>query len=133
LNAVRTLHGGDALLRASRGLGALVGYGCLAAFLYLISVQVYRWFRDGEWTHFGIIDGMRVGLTHCCVKDGDTGRLAALAHWLDEPMSWLGLHKLLDIVPASLALFAVSIMGNSLFIYCRDLIEARERAREPAG
>ena len=123
------MKGRDALLRAAGTLGALVGYGCLAAFLYLISLQVYRWFREGEWTRFGVSDGMRVGLSHCCVKDADSGRLAALMHWLDTPVDWLGLHKVLEVVPASLALFAVSILGNSVFIYCRDRIDERKRAQ----
>jgi hypothetical protein len=109
-------------------LGALVGYGCLAAFLCLIGLQIYRWFREGEWTHFGVSEGLRVGLSQCCVKDGDTGKLAALVHWLDAPVDWLGLHKVLEIMPASLALFAMSILGNSIFIYCCDRIGERERA-----
>jgi hypothetical protein len=37
----------------------------------------------------------------------------------------MGLHKVLEILPASLALFALSILGNSIFIYCRDWSEAR--------
>jgi len=109
------------------GAGAGVGYGCLAAFLYLISLQIYRWFREGEWTHIGVSDGMRVALAHCCVKDGDTGRLAAMSHWLDAPVDWLGLHKVLEVVPASLGLFALSILGNSIFIYCRDRMDESTR------
>jgi len=114
------MKGREAALRTTCGIGAIIGYGCLAAFLCLISVQVYIWFRDGEWTHIGISDGVRIGLNHCCVRDGDSGRLAALVHWLDSPASWLGLHRLFEVIPASLALFAVSIAGNSLFIYCSD-------------
>jgi hypothetical protein len=119
----------DIFLRAARALSAFVGYGCLAAFLCLISVQIYRWFRDGEWTHFGVSEGLRAGLLRCCVKDGDSGQLAALVHWLDAPVDWLGLHKVLESVPASLALFAVSILGNSIYIYCCDRIEERDRQR----
>jgi hypothetical protein len=37
-------------------------------------------------------------------------------------VNWLGLHKVFEVIPASLALFAVSIAGNSLFIYCRDRV-----------
>ena len=110
----------DAVLRLTSAIGACVGYGCLAVFLWLISLQVYRWFRDGEWTRIGMSDGVRIGLLHCCVKDGDTGRLATLLHWLESPASWLGMHKVIEIIPASLALFAVSIAGNSLYIYCSD-------------
>ena len=120
-----TPTGGAVLLRITGAFGAVLGYGCLAAFLYLISLQIYRWFREGDWTRFGVADGMRVWLTRCCVKDGDTGRLAALVHWLEAPADWMGLHKVLEVLPASLALFALSILGNSIFIYCRDRRDAR--------
>jgi hypothetical protein len=115
----------EPVLRFIGAIGAAIGYGCLAAFLYLVGMQIYRWFREGEWTHIGVNDGLRSGLLHCCVKDGDTGRLAAFVQWLDAPVTWLGVHKLFDVIPASLALFAVSIAGNCLFIYCRDRREGR--------
>ena len=112
-------------LCVSSGIGAGLGYGGLAVFVCLVSVQVYRWLRDGEWLHIGIADGLRFGLVHCCVKDGDTGWPAAIVQWLDSPANWLGMHKAFEIVPASLALFALSIVGNSLFIYCRDRLQTR--------
>ncbi len=112
--------GRDLALKIVAVAAAAVGYGGLAAFLYLIGTQLYRWFREGEWAHFGVTDGLRIVLSNCGVKDGDTGRLTALLHWLDTPVDWLGLHKVLEVVPASLALFALSIVGNSVFIYCRD-------------
>jgi len=110
----------EASLRVLCAAGALVGYGCLAAFLYLVGLQAYRWFRDGEWTHVGLNDGLQAALHRCCVNDGGGGHLAAFLQWLDAPVTWLGLHKVFEVVPASLALFAVSIAGNCLFIYCRD-------------
>lgn len=113
------------ILRLMCGIGAIIGYGCLAAFLSLISVQLYRWFREGEWTHIGASDGLRISLVHCCVKEGDDGRLVTFLRWLDSPVHWLGLHQVLDVLPASLCLFAVSIVGNSLFIYCRDRLAGR--------
>ena len=119
----------EIVLRITCGLGAVVGYGCLAAFLYLISLQLYRWFRDGEWTHIGTSDGLRAALARCCINSDDTGRLAALWHWLDAPVNWLGLHRVLEVVPASLALFALSIAGNSLFIYSCDRIDEFKRGR----
>jgi len=115
----------DAAFKVTGVIGAVIGYGCLFAFLCLIGLQSYRWFREGEWTHIGMNDGLRAGLVHCCVKDGETGRLAALMHWLDAPLDWLGLHKVFDVIPASLALFAISIAGNCLFIYCRDRLDRR--------
>ena len=115
----------DVILRFVSAVGAVIGYGGLIAFLYLVGLQSYLWFRDGEWTHIGMSDGLRVGLVHCCVKDGDTGRLAAFIHWLVAPVNWLGMHKVFEVVPASLAVFAVSIAGNCLFIYCRDRLDRR--------
>jgi hypothetical protein len=102
------------------GIGALIGYGCLAVFLYVIGTQIYKWFRDGAWTRIGMGDGIRIGLMHCCVKDGGSGRLASFLQWWESPATLLGLHKVLEVVPASLALFALCIVGNSLFIYCQD-------------
>jgi hypothetical protein len=115
----------DVILRLISAVGAVIGYGCLIAFLFLVGLQCYLWFRDGEWTHIGMTDGLRVGLVHCCVKDGDTGRLAAFIHWLVAPVNWLGMHKVFEVVPASLAVFAMSIAGNCLFIYCRDRLDRR--------
>ena len=115
----------DLAWRVAGGVGAIIGYGGLAAFLYLVGLQSYRWFREGEWTHIGLNDGLRTGLMRCCVKDGDSGRLAAFVHWLDAPVDWLGMHKVVEVVPASLALFAVSIAGNCLFLYCRDRLDRR--------
>jgi len=114
------------MLRLSVGIGAVFGYGCLIAFLYLVASQTYRWFRDGEWTHVGLSEGMRAGLMRCCVK-ADGGRLADLVHWLDSPVDWLGLHRVFEVVPASLALFLVSIAGNCLLIYSRDRLHQDAR------
>jgi hypothetical protein len=113
-----------AVLRVMSVIGAIIGYGCLVAFLYLISMQLYGWFRQGEWTHIGMGDGIKVTLVRCCVRDDGAGHIANFLQWWDSPVSWLGLHKVFEVVPASLALFAVSIAGNSLFIYCRDRVRA---------
>jgi hypothetical protein len=110
------------VLRVMGGLGAIIGYGCLVAFLCLIGEQTYRWFREGEWMHVGMGDGIRIALVNCCVKDGGggSGSLTVFLQWWQSPATWLGMHKVFEVIPASLALFAVSIVGNSLFIYCRD-------------
>ena len=120
----------EMLLRIVRAVGALIGYGCLAAFLWLTGTQIYHWFREDDWTHVGVSDGLRSLLVRCCVKDGDTGRLAALVQWLDTPVDWLGMHRVIEVIPASLALFAVSIVGNCISIYCRDRIDECRRGRE---
>jgi hypothetical protein len=100
--------------------GAVVGYGCLAAFLCLIGVQIYRWFREGEWPHVSLADGIRAVLGHLHFADDASSRLARLSHWLDAPVDWLGLHKVVEVMPASLALFAVAILGNFAFVYGSD-------------
>ena len=109
-------------LRAGEVVGAVIGYGFLAAFLSLVGFQAYRWFREGEWTHIGVCDGLRVMLAQWGVAPDSTGRLSALSHWIDAPVEWLGLHRVLEVLPASLALFAFSILGNSIFIYTSDRI-----------
>jgi hypothetical protein len=115
-------------IQVLRGFGGLVAYGALACFLVLITTQVYRWLRDGEWVPIGVSDGLHHELVRCCVHDGDSGRLAAFAQWLDAPASWLGLHKLLEVMPASLSLFALSVLGNFLLIYGGDLAAREKRA-----
>jgi hypothetical protein len=109
-------------LRAGELVGGVIGYGFLAAFLSLVGFQAYRWFRDGEWTHIGVCDGLRVVLSRWGVGPDSTGRLSALSHWIDAPVEWLGLHKVLEVLPASLALFAIAVLGNSIFIYTSDRI-----------
>jgi hypothetical protein len=127
------MSGRAIVLRITSVLGAVIGYGCFAAFLSLIGMQAYRWFREGEWPHIGMSEGLRAVLAHCCIKDGDTGRLAALVHWLEAPpVDWLGLHKMLEVLPASLALFALSIAGNCIFIYSLDRIGELKRSRSAA-
>ena len=116
------------VLRIEGVLGAVIGYGFLAAFLGLISLQAYRWFREGEWPHVGIIDGLRATLSYVGAPDAAGGRATVLLHWLDAPIDWLGLHKVLEALPASLALFAISIFGNFLFIYATDRLREMPRA-----
>jgi hypothetical protein len=117
------------VLRAGSAVGAVVAYGYLLAFLGLLGFQIYRWFQTGEWTHVGVNDGMRAVLAQFSGPDGLTGWRAALARWIDAPVTWLGLHQVLEALPASLALFAISILGNSLFIYTTD----RLREDRPAA
>jgi hypothetical protein len=109
-------------------LGAVVGYGCLAAFLALVGMQAYRWFKEGEWTHISLADGIRTVLGHLQLPDDPTSRLARLSHWLDAPVDWLGLHKVAELLPASLALFSIAILGNFVFVYGTDRLRECRRA-----
>jgi hypothetical protein len=116
--------------RAGSIAGGIVGYGCFAAFLALVGFQTYRWFQDGEWTHIGVNGSLRAALARLGGPENLTGRLGMLAHWLDAPVSWLGLHRVLDLLPASLALFAISILGNFIFIYASDHLRDMQGAAE---
>jgi hypothetical protein len=113
--------------RAVSALGAVVGYGCLAAFLALVGLQAYRWIEEGEWTHVSIADGIRAVLGHLHIPDDPTSWLARLSHWLDAPVDWLGLHKLAEVLPASLALFSIAILGNFIFVYGTDRLREYHR------
>lgn len=106
--------------------GALIGYGFLVGFLWLVVAQISDWLRVGEWIHLGVAEGLHAELLRCCLRTGDAGHLAALVYWLETPISWLGMHKLLEVLPASLAMFIVSVAGNCLFIYCKDRIAERQ-------
>lgn len=110
-------------------LGGVVGYGGLAAFSSLVGLQGYWWFKEGEWTHVSLGDGIRAVLDRMHISDDATGRLAGLSHWLDAPVNWLGLHKVVEVLPASLALFAVAILGNFLFVYGADRLRDVRRGR----
>jgi hypothetical protein len=101
-------------------LGGVMGYGCLAAFLSLVGLQVRGWFKEGDWPHISIGDAIRALLGRMQIPDDATGPLARLSHWLDAPVDWLGLHKVVEVMPASLALFAAAILGNFLFVYGSD-------------
>ncbi len=107
-------------------LGAAVGYLFLGGFLYLVGTQIYGWFRAGEWTHLSVADALHAALSRCCVADGG-GRLAAVVHWLEVPADWNGLHRVFEALPASLALFVISVIGNCVFIYYKDRIEQHAR------
>jgi hypothetical protein len=119
----------ETALRVGSVLGAIVAYGYLVACLALVGSQAYRWFQNGEWTHVGVNDGIRAALARLAGADGLTGWRATLAQWLDAPVTWLGLHTVLEVVPASLALFIISILGNSLFIYTTDRLREERAAR----
>jgi len=113
--------------KVERIVGAVVAYGGLACFLTLIATQLYRWMRDGEWVQIGLSDGLRIGLMKCCIQPSDSGHLAKFVHWLDAPVDWLGLHKVLEVIPASVGLFLLSVVGNWLLIYGSDRLAEQQR------
>jgi hypothetical protein len=121
------MTGREGTWRTLSTLGGIVAYGCLAAFLCLVGTQIYWWFKEGEWTHVSLGDGIRAVLDRMHVADGAAGPLARLYHWLDAPVDWLGLHKVVEILPASLALFAVAMLGNFVLVYGTDRLRETHR------
>lgn len=111
---------------ALRVIGGIVAYGFLAGFLGMVGMQTYHWFRDGQWTHIGISDALFAILSSCCVKDDGTGAglFVTFTRWLDQPEDWYGWHKILQVLPASIGLFLCSIVGNFLYVYSGDRIDA---------
>ena len=110
-------------------LGGVVGYGCLAASLSLVGLQSMGGSRreNGRTSVCG--DAIRAVLDRMHIPDDATGRLAGLSHWLDAPVNWLGLHKVIEVLPASLALFSVAILGNFLLVYGADRLRDVRRGR----
>jgi hypothetical protein len=112
-----------------RAISAVVAFSSFAWFLGLIIMQVYRWFRDGAWTHIGASDGLLSIVTSCCLREDGTGRMAELTHWLEAPTSWFGWHRVLEVMPASIGLFLLSVLANFVYIYCSDRLDGK---RPPA-
>lgn len=112
-----------------RAGGFVLAYGALAAFIGLIAYQAYRWLHDGQWTPIGVDQGLRVLLRASGIKDGDSGRLASFMRWLAAPTNWLGWHKVLEVIPASIGMFVLSVFGNWVHLYGADLLEqAKEKS-----
>ncbi len=107
-----------------RAISAVVTFTAFACFLGLISVQIYRWFRDGEWTRISVSDGLLSLVSSCCAHSDGAGTMAAFARWLEAPETWLGLHRVLEVLPATVGLFLLSVFWNFLFVYCSDRLEA---------
>ena len=124
------LSGREIVLRITRGIGAAVGYGGLAAFLWLISVQLYRWFRDGEWTHIGVSDGLRAALARCCV-DSTAIPAGLLRCGTGSMRPWIGwgCTKCSKSFRHRSRCSRCAIAGNSIFIYSCDRIEEFRRGR----
>jgi hypothetical protein len=110
-----------------RALAAIVAFGSFAWCLGLIGDQLYRWAHDGAWPRISTSDGLISLVTSCCARADGAGRMADIAHWLESPASWIGLHRVLELVPASIGLFLLSVFANFIYIYCSDQLEARQR------
>lgn len=107
-----------------RAISAVMTFAAFTCFLGLFGLQLYHWFRDGQWTRISITDGLLSLVSSCCARDvGGGGAMAAFARWLEAPESWIGLHRVLEVIPASIGLFLLSVFWNFIFINCSDRLE----------
>ena len=113
-----------------RAFSAIIAFGLFAWFLGLIGTQLYRWFRDGAWARISTSDGLISLVTSCCMRDGNASSMADFTHWLGAPGSWFGVHRILELLPASVSLFVLSVLANFIYIYCSDRLEV---LRRPSG
>ncbi len=110
--------------KALRIGGFMVAYGAWFASLAVIGYQGYRWLQDGRWTSIGVSDGLRS--VFAAIGAGEHGRLAQFVQWLAEPADWIGWHRVLEVTPASVALFLLAILGNFAYVYGSDSLNAQQ-------
>jgi hypothetical protein len=116
-----------------RALAAILAFGSFAWCLGLIGEQLYRWARDGAWPGISTSDGLISLVTSCCVRADGAGRMADIGRWLESPASWIGLHRVIELVPASISLFLLSVCANFIYIYCSDQLAVKPRAPGAPG
>jgi hypothetical protein len=110
-----------------RSISAVVAFSAFVLFLGLIGMQMFRWFRDGEWSRISISDGLLSIVSGCCARDDGAGTMVALARWLEAPQSWIGWHRVLEVMPASIGLFLISVLANFVYVYCSDRLDQQPR------
>lgn len=89
---------------------AFAGLGGGAA---LLSWQIYTWLKTGEWPPISTPDGLFIAWAFL-FADGSAA--PHFVQWLIAPETWIGVHKILDAIPAALTLFLVGIGGLMLFV-----------------
>ena len=75
----------------------IFGLGGCAIFLSgigIVSFQIYEYLKQGEWLSFTVIDGL----------------LFIDSSWAKEPDDWLGIWKILNTIPLSLALIILAFI-----------------------
>ena len=94
-NTSRPSQTGTAAAGTGAGFGCLVAAGLLLAGPCFFVWQCYHWMRDGAWWPVSLLTAL------AWAGVGGT--------WILFPTDWLGLHKLLDGIPLSIALVAAGI------------------------
>ena len=83
----------------------LIAGSAILAGLAIPAWQVFVWLRDGVWFPFSIIDSMR--LIRAFVSGSDS-TWTAFDAWLVTPTNWIGIHKLLSFLHATVGFWAVA-------------------------
>lgn len=74
-----------------------VGMGLFLGGWATLGTQIYWYLQSAVWTPLSIIGGLRM-----VISKSD--------NWIFAPGSWLGVHSLLDSVPASAALVIIGFL-----------------------
>lgn len=85
-------------------LASVVITSSLVVCFGIIAIQVVIWLKDGYWPSVGVAKGLLYLRSLFYSSPPGDGSFAA---WLSDPQSWLGLHKLLEFLPASLGVVIV--------------------------
>jgi len=62
--------------------------------LFIFGYQLFQWLRHGDWKSISVITGLRW----------------LESSWAVYPREWLGVHKLLDFIPLSIALILLGLV-----------------------
>ena len=66
----------------------VVSLAALASAVILVGGQVYIWANTGKWVGVSLGDAIRVAAQH-----------TAIAQWITQPKSWIGIHDAVTEVP----------------------------------
>ena len=104
--------GSSSWMEEMEGLGCLL---CLLPFIAAACVLVYQcflWLVDGEW----------IWVSGSVVFEFVLGPDHPFLQWLNDPQSWHGLHKIVQILTGSLSffLFLIGIAAGHLFLWVSE-------------
>lgn len=72
-------------------IGPLFVTSGIGFFIY----QIYSWLRNGEWVQYSLIWALSY--------------VESIQSWSYYPTEWIGVHKILDIIPFSIFLIAIGV------------------------
>jgi threonine/homoserine/homoserine lactone efflux protein len=86
--------------RCGRIFQFIFGGVFVLAGLAIIGLQIFAYLYDGKWVPLSVV--------------GLASQFAS-SPWLADPHTWVGVHKILEFIPASFSLMAIGI-----FIWCAE-------------